>query len=185
MYELPLIEKLNCSNQLAQLLSSPNAIKHAEMHAGLAQDVCNYLQSNSNPKSYFAAIRVLLGENPRLALYVPLEELSLESPADFRASYHRAWRECWNSEELRSDYTQGDISPQASVREGQKIIKAFHLIPWLLRSGIICPLEIEEIIEKYHDNPAAMQALGDCVSVFRDTDFFNEDRLGHCSNALL
>ena len=166
MFEIPMIEKLNSSDTIHELLGDSKAAKKAAERAKLADAVCDYLQAD--------ALCILLAENPRLALYIPLEELYIDfASAKLRSAYHRAWRECWNIVEFRNDYTQGDINPYKNQREGQAIVKALHLTPWLLYDGIITPLEIEEIIEDYANDEAAMRALSDCITVFNDTEFFD------------
>ena len=186
MFVLPIIEQLNTAETVENLLSGTQALQKASQSILLAQNIEQYLlakkPSEEQFERYSDAVIQLLNENHRLALYLPMEELRLDiAPANLRAAYNRAWRKCWNDIETRGDYTQGDISPARNSKEGQKIIKAFHLLPWLIRGGMIQPIEIDEIIERYHDNTAAMQSLSDCVPVFENKEFFGNNSLGHCS----
>lgn len=98
-----------------------------------AKDIESYYQS---PKpavcrdAYYRALVHILEKQPRIALYIPLNDLN-GAPEFFNIAYRLAWSKLCFSYDPRIDYGQNDPSKTTTV------VKSLHLVPWLIKYGIM------------------------------------------------
>jgi hypothetical protein len=114
----------------------------------------------------------------RAALYVPfslLPNISNDQSNEaqvFTSSYKKAFNNLLteNAADFRADFLDGDVLEPA-LRDGkppEQIIKAPHLLPWLMRNGIFSQEEVITLV-KQATNPVLIQSLSDVLPVlYRD-----------------
>ena len=135
----------------------------------LAKDVCEYL-NNKKPSSldknnFYRSVTEILAKYPRLALYLPFKTLK-EAPKEFRPRYLEAWRECWAYRDLREAFNLGDIyESSAAIGESERIVKAMHLVPWLVQYEYLGESDIVTIMRFMHDDNLLCWSLKDAASV--------------------
>ncbi|MBI4120765.1 MAG: nucleotidyltransferase domain-containing protein, partial [Parcubacteria group bacterium] len=100
----------------------------------------------------------------RLVLYLPFEVLpsrshlvtspALKSASDrFARSYMRCWRTLLEVTDVRANFDDGNILEPELAPNGQPMVrKAAHLIPQLVRKGLIEISEVTEIMENASDD---------------------------------
>ena len=136
-----------------QLVSRLNhlfeSVPHVQMDFGEAL-ARNLIQESELASVYTLLINILNEEeySERLLLYFPIELIPGAdwnmSPAfinvadDFVEVYVRAWHILLLRQDIRANFVDGDI-PETEIRTGPlpKVVKAAHLIPALIRKGIL------------------------------------------------
>ena len=111
----------------------------------------------------------ILEKQWRLALYIPLEELR-DAPDSFREDYLRAWRECCHYLDVRECFNVGDIYERsASTGHPERVIKAYHLLPWLIRWGYLSEQDLVNIVEENIVGKSiyALNAIRDTMPIIR------------------
>ena len=114
-----------------------------------AGDFCK-MQGGEREKIYRNLGRIL-DECPRLALYLPFYVLG--NPTElFKRQYFDAWQKCHYHYDIREAFHFGDIyEPSARRGEPERVVKAFHLIPWLLEYGYIDEDDIIQYAKAYQN----------------------------------
>ena len=164
MYEIPAIEKYSDPAYFAQFTDNTVARKSIESRHEHAIPICDYLARpvRSTITRYFDHLAALLTEpeNSRLALYIPLDELDI-APEHLKQAYLAAWRHCLTQEDVRENFNQGDsYEISARSKDFAYVVKAAHLIPWLLKANI---LQEDEIFELLETGPVTLiQSICDC-----------------------
>ena len=140
----------------------------------LAKDICDYL-NNGNPSpqdksNFYRSATDILARYPRLALYLPFRVLK-EAPKEFKTRYLEAWRECWAYRDLREAFNLGDIyESSAMIGEPERIVKAMHLVPWLVEYEYLNESDIVTILRFMHDDSLLCWSLKDAASVMYSVD---------------
>lgn len=121
-------------------------------------------------------------EFARAALYIPFSLLpdinsdEKQESKSFISSYKKAFISLLKHTDFRADFMDGDIL-EPELRGGKlpdQIVKAPHLLPWLMSRGIFLQEEVLSMI-KTAQNPALVQALVDVIPVLYRDSLLNED----------
>lgn len=173
MLEIPAIEKFYNPILFAEISDNPVTQRAVEIHSRHAASICQYLvhPSRSSLESYFKSLAVLLSlpDNARLALYLPLEELQ-DAPTSFRISYLNAWRRCLEYEDVRENFNLGDsLEIAARDEDFPYVVKAAHLVPWLLKYKYLSESEILDLLEE--GSETLIRSICDCEKMFYNIRF--------------
>lgn len=173
MHEIPAIEKYSDPAYFAQFTDNPEARASVQARHEHATNICNYLirPSRSTLNSYFDHLSELLAqpENTRLALYIPLDEFT-EAPKSLKLIYLAAWRNCLKQEDVRENFNQGDSLEVSARGEGfAYVVKAAHLIPWLLKAHILQEEEVFDLLES--GSISLIQSICDCWEILAQKRF--------------
>lgn len=141
-----------------------------------ADAICRYLSGNGNEtalEGYYEAVTELLtdGEHERILFYLPFEELQ-NAPVEFRTAYLTAWHHLMTVYDVRENFHFGDtFEPDARPNgELERVVKAAHLIPWLLKAGYITLYDVADILRKRTDEPILIQSVKDTLPYIRDKE---------------
>ena len=118
---------------------------------------------------FYQGCEDIFEKQPRLALYIPFEELR-DAPDSFRKEYLRAWRECCRYLDVRESFNVGDIYEQsASEGEPERVVKAYHLLPWLIRWGYLSEQDLVELVDEHvmTNNYYALSSIKDTMPITR------------------
>lgn len=97
----------------------------------------------------------------RLALYMPFGP-DLIAMRYYHSDYMRAWKELISHEDVRESFNIGDIyEPEARKGEPERVVKCFHLIPWLLKYGVVTHDDISYLFY-YAKNRLQQSSIYDC-----------------------
>ncbi len=139
---------------------------------------------------YEALTSLLLdtSEYHRMILYVPFEYLlnSTYEPRterlrvqaeEFRAAYMYTWNRLLYSHNVRANFVDGDVL-ETEKRTGdlQRVVKAAHLIPFLVQKGWISVDEVREIYDT-RDDEVLRSSIADTFGVLCDLDLVDQDFL--------
>ena len=126
--------------------------------------------------------------NSQLVLYLPFEflpdlnkqtETNELSSASTRLAdqIRRSWRNLLTVHNLRADFKDGDV-PEVEYRDEplSQVVKAAHLIPSLLKRGLLSFDEILELLEKTTDKILA-DSIADTLPVLADMELITENDL--------
>lgn len=168
MYEIPAIEKIHNPAKFMHVSDNASARRSVAIRYRHASAICSYLArpNRGEFKGYFENLAAILErpENSRLALYLPLEELQ-DAPDYFRAHYMTAWRKCLHFKDVRENFNVGDsLELDARDENFPYVVKAAHLIPWLLHFGYIGEAYVLELLE--HSNDCLVRSICDCEKLF-------------------
>jgi len=150
----PMVDILRNSEQVSEIW--PNLADklrpQVERHAENAQKITEYLddlalgEATPAEKERFYEAACDLLDNPeqeRIALFLPFEsfpapdEQSYESDR-FRESYLSAWENLLQVQDVRASFVDGDVlEVEARPGDPERVIKAAHLAPWLVQSGML------------------------------------------------
>ena len=104
---------------------------------GLSEGGFNYLtqaiKSCQLDEYFYARLDTVIRFENRLALYLPFL-IMRQAPQFFREAYMYAWQNCLKKIDRRDDFTVG-VSDEV-------VIKAAHLLPWLIETGMMQRTEI-------------------------------------------
>lgn len=143
-----------------------------------AQEICDYISlprcfDKVRLSAFYCACNELL-ENPeseRIALYLPFGILAM-APTSFQNAYRNAWYNLLHAQDVRENFHFGDcFEVDARPAEGlERVVKAAHLTPWLIKNGLLSPYELLCIIRdaKARDDVVLLQS-------FKDTFGFIEE----------
>lgn len=160
-----------------------NGLISAEQLSELYLKLADFLEADKN--------------NARLMLYLPFEMLPHRTKTDkaeplasaeekFVRSYRTSWQRLLNENDIRANFVDGDIlEPELRNDAPQIVRKAAHLIPDLVRKGILETTEVVDLLEKSQDETLTSSLL-DALLVLADLGllpkrewrrlFFSEDR---------
>ncbi len=116
-------------------------------------------------RMFYQGCMDILERQPRFALYIPFEELQ-NAPDVFREEYLKAWRECCHYLDVRECFNLGDIYEQsASTGEPERVVKAYHLLPWLIRWGYLSEKDLAELVKEHlmDQNRYALNSIRDAI----------------------
>ena len=117
-----------------------------------------------------AALAALLAqpESIRLALYLPFQTLpepgeTGEAASALRKTYLAAWDALLSAQDVRANFVDGDVvETRAAAGPPERIVKAAHLAPFLVRRGLLTPETLAELLELETD-PVLCRSLIDAV----------------------
>ena len=124
---------------------------------GLSRIVCEELdRAEGYSNEFYYAIGAIMAKQPRLALYLPFSALCT-APDEFRDAYLDAWKECWSYRDIRECFNQGDIYERTARRgEPERIVKAMHLLPWLVEYGYLDGRDVLTIVRFFMHQDALL-----------------------------
>ena len=127
-------------------------------HNTIARKICEVLElprtkfdelRTKELRQFYTDLNEMLLDYPRLALYLPLYILE-KATHQFKTSYLTIWRICCSMSDTREEYHIGDyLGPEESIGEPEHVIKAMHLLPWLLEYGFVSAEELLKIAKYF------------------------------------
>jgi hypothetical protein len=124
----------------------------------------------------------------RLALYLPFEILPdkmwhtdivemNDSINRFRVAYLNAWYNLLNVQDMRANFVDGDVLEyEARPSDPPRVVKAAHLIPWLVLRGII---DIDEVSVLMNINePILQRSISDTLPVLDNLGLLTAEQRG-------
>lgn len=151
---VPLIDVLRDADRASEIWPEyANQLRpQIERHVENAQKITAYLddlergEATIAEKNRFYEATCDLLDNPeqeRIALFLPFESLpAADEQSDeaqrFRRSYLSALSDLLRVQDVRANFVDGDVL-EVDARPGdpERVIKAAHLIPWLVQSGML------------------------------------------------
>ncbi len=140
----------------------------------------------------YKQVTKLLVEDPasaRLLLYFPFELLPSKSfqeedlcAREFVMVYKQVWKGLLKQKDIRADFDNGDI-PELEIRdELPLVVKATHLIPWLVKAEFYAPEEIFTIIELQEDD-ISLEGIADALVAMVDMGIVTEQFLAQLNQS--
>lgn len=163
----PFIESMTWIDDISEYYPFCDAIKHSKRIAD-AERIRLYFESEHRSyyrEGFYRACASILATQPRLALYLPFEELRA-APLPFREVYMDAWSNCRHYLDTRECFNLGDIyEPECSDGEPELVKKAYHLLPWLIRYSYISGTKLMVIVDECLDSndTYALRAIEDAL----------------------
>ncbi len=180
----PVVDLLKNADLMAEIFPdyAVELKEQIEAHNQAAKDVTTYLDQlevddvdAKSKNQYYEGVAKLL-QNPdlqRLVLFLPFE--SYPGPADnsdsamkFRESFVSAWSQLLYAHDARANFVDGDVlEVDARSEDPKRIVKAAHLTPWVVKSGIV---ELDEVIDFVADvnDSTLSRSLLDTEPLLRD-----------------
>lgn len=121
----------------------------------------------------------------RLALYLPFEVLpnKLWIPSDdtlcksidgFEESYLGAWYNLLNIQDMRANFVDGDVlETEARPGDPPRVVKAAHLIPWLMSRGMINANEVSVLIND--TDPILQRSVANTIPILDSIGLLSAD----------
>ena len=145
--QAPFIEILNNSlNRLHGGIDS-SAQEAIAWHNNLSREICVEIdRAEGYSNEFYYELGAIMAKQPRLALYLPFSALCA-APDEFRDTYLDAWKQCWGYRDIRECFNLGDIYERTARRgEPERIVKAMHLLPWLVEYGYLSSHDVLTIV---------------------------------------
>ena len=172
----------NLSNHFDSLSSVPNTMEIAEI-------LEKKLLSTEKATDMYKELFVLLESDPynnRMALYFPFEllpqkgietenkELS-QSINDFSNIYMKKWKELLSVHDFRASFVDGDLlEPELRNGPHEKVNKAAHLIPIIIKKNLLPFSEIIKIMED-SDDKVLKHSIADTLPILNDMGLISEN----------
>lgn len=127
----------------------------------------------------------------RLVLYLPFELLPspswqphndylLQEIEKFKSAYMRAWQHLLNIEDVRANFVDGDVlETHLRVADVPRVVKAAHLIPALVKHGMLSADEIIDLCLGIDDS-VLKQSIAESLLVLADMGSVSADALQRC-----
>lgn len=128
----------------------------------------------------------------RLILYLPFEVLLdknmklddyelVKSVDYFKQTYLKSWCELLNIHDMRANFVDGDIlESEARSCDPPRVVKAAHLIPWLVRSGTININDVKELIQV--DDLILKRSIADTIPALFNFGLLSDDDFEYFQN---
>ncbi len=153
-YCAPIVDILRDTEQTSRIWPelADELRPQVEKHAENAQKITEYLDdleqgeaTTAEKERFYESVCDLLDnpEQERIALFLPFE--SFPTPDEqsygaqrFRESYLSAWGNLLQVQDVRASFVDGDVL-EVDARPGdpERVVKAAHLTPWLVKSGML------------------------------------------------
>lgn len=149
----PPVEVFNDAAETERVWGNAELTEQVRRRSELARDISEYFAGEGDEEKYFEAGAELLGDpdNRQLALYWPLEDLELAT-VDFREAYVDAWQEMLLVHDMRENFNTGDVyEPEARPGDPERVVKAAHLLPWLLRAEFVSAENVADLVDNSGD----------------------------------
>ncbi len=146
---------------------------------------------------FYESLTHLLENNPeysRIILYIPFEFLPnvdwkpnterLKRQVElFRQTYLSLWQKLLFIHDVRANFVDGDVL-ETEMRDGDlpRVVKAAHLIPFLVKKGWIKPGDVISMIETSEDE-TLRQSIADSLPVLSDLGFLDEKVLSRMAES--
>lgn len=117
--------------------------------------------------------------NSRMLLYFPFEMIPTEGTSEtanlFRAQIKKTWNYLLREKDFRTNFFDGDI-PEEEARTGTmpEVVKAAHMIPFLLQKNLLTVSEVQELFEQSTDD-TLRSSIADALPVAMDLRLISED----------
>lgn len=180
----PICDVLRNTNQAAVIWPeyADELLPQIEQHANNARDITFYLDDLVNDEAtpaekerfYDAAANILQDpERQRFALFLPFE--SFPTPDEdsasanlFRQSYLDAWRNLLHVHDFRDNFLDGGLPEiEARSEDPTRVVKAAHLTPWIIQSGMLSSTDtIHAIIDT--EDKLALRSFLDTEPMLED-----------------
>lgn len=130
---------------------------------------------------YYNATSELL-QNPelkRLALFLPFEtfpnpEETSAAADNFRENYLEAWSDLLFCQDVRANFNDGDVlEPDARPSDPERVVKAAHLTPWLVKQGLVESGEVINFVKRV-DDEILTRSLLDTQPLLEDWHLLNK-----------
>jgi hypothetical protein len=103
----------------------------------------------------------------------PSEEKLQQASNRFRGSYMKAWQSLLSTYDVRANFIDGDVlEVDQRDRDLPRVVKAAHLIPKLVESGLIEIRDVVELMER-SDDQILKDSIADTLPVLADLGFIN------------
>ena len=166
--QMPFIEVLNRPLDRLYGIDS-RADGEISWHNSLSRAICEEIdRAEGYSNEFYYAVGAIMAKQPRLALYLPFSALCA-APDEFRDAYLDAWKQCWSYRDIRECFNQGDIYERTARRgEPERIVKAMHLLPWLVEYGYLTGRDVLTIVRfMQHDELLCWSAMDALVVLER------------------
>lgn len=171
---VPLVDVLRDQDQVERLWpeEADKLRPQVEKHVENARKISEYLDHLATGETtiaeknrFYDAASELLNrlEQERIALFLPFESFPApdehSAEADqFRKSYLSAWVNILDLSDVRANFVDGDVlEDDARSEKPERVIKAAHLAPWLVKSDIINP---DDVITLARDGGSELLSRG-------------------------
>lgn len=167
----PFIEQLHSPTVRLNSLLNKEQREALNWRSHASIQICNSLiktevSDGYSVKQAYRDLAKVLADYPRLALYLPFRVLR-DAPESFRGKYLEAWTACWAYRDARECFNQGDIYEEGSYDgEIEFVVKAMHLVPWLVEYGYLTEGDVEYILH-LGSNHLRASSLLDAIEVLR------------------
>lgn len=139
------------------------------------------LSTEAKTKYYNATSELL--QNPelkRLALFLPFE--TFPSPGEtsiaadnFRENYLEVWSDLLFCQDVRANFNDGDVlEPDARSSDPERVVKAAHLTPWLVKQGLVESSEVIDFVKQV-DDEILTHSLLDTQALLEDWHLLDEE----------
>lgn len=164
------------------------------LHLSLQAAVNEGIIDPAAATTFFDSLSTLMSFDPayeRIILYIPFEFLRVESdePAlqaavtRFRDQYHEAWQRQLTVLDVRANFVDGDVlEPELRIGDYPRVVKAAHLIPALIASGMVNVAEVLTIVEAT-DEPTLIESIADAMAVLYDQQLLSETDREHIQSS--
>ncbi len=147
-------------------------------HQKLANSICEHVANRNNPQVCYEALVKIMHHYPRISLYVPFWILK-DAPEHFRDEYLAAWQKCWAYQDVEEAFNIGDIlEKNCRITEPRRVVKAMHLIPWLVEYGYISTQDILQIMRCLRDDRVVTDSIFDAVTYMRQNETIGDEMFG-------
>jgi hypothetical protein len=154
-------ESIYENDSLALLVLSKEQQEATMRHNSIAHQVCEILNlppekfekmANTDKEHFYYKLSEMLLDYPRLALFVPFYILK-NATNNFRKAYLKTWQTCCPMSDTREEFHIGDYyEPEASIGAPNHVVKAMHLLPWLLKYEYLNTEELIKLAKKYQND---------------------------------
>jgi len=183
------LEQIDQRRELCDSLDAViNSLPRPDVH--LSEAIKNGRLSEEQAARMYSALNKMLEQGrdyQRIILYLPFEFLPNESwqPAeenlrqalgDFKNNYLAAWHNLLDIQDVRANFVDGDVL-EVSRRSGDlpRVVKAAHLAPKLVASGMLKVEDIDNIITET-DDQLLRESLGEALAVIADSENLAEKK---------
>lgn len=145
---------------------------------GLSEGEFNYLtqaiQACQYDEYFFVRLALVLRFETRIALYLPFLTLR-QAPQFFRETYIYAWENCLSKIDRRDNFT--------TEYSNEAVIKAAHLLPWLIEAGMIQKSEVMRRFSKAKQNNLLYHNLAETAPILLQRGYITQSQYEQiCAN---
>ena len=172
----PFTEQLHIASSDILRLYDDQTAGRITLRSAISDQLCQNLDAGGPyTSSFYGDLAGFFKEQPRLALYLPFYLLK-DAPEAFRNDYLNAWRSCWAYGDVRECFNLGDALEVNSYKgDVERIVKAMHLIPWLVKYGYLSDSDIESIIRLMREDKSLCWSAFDAVPVLEKERLISGD----------
>lgn len=156
---------------------NPSAREKISWRNSLTRTICADLeQGRPYSDAFYGAIATIMDEQPRLTLYLPFNVLE-HAPEGFCDAYLGNWKRCWGYRDIRECFNQGDIYERTARRgEPERIVKAMHLLPWLVQYGYLSANDVVTIVRFMREDQLLCWSAYDALEIMEKREQISRDQ---------